>query len=278
MCFFRRNLFLLVALVSANAAAEGYVVGLGAEGDSADGRAITAIGDFGVGERTWLSLTANSGETDGLVRDNKTVYFGAGLDHWFKPVGIRIGASYWGNSDILDSNDLQTSVYVRGNSGSISLEYEKRDFKFRLQSDALRGRTAEFSADGWGIRTRVALGDRLNFTLGGMKYDYSRNLRLQPDINVLAYLSSSRLSMINSLIDHRFNGGLEFEFGLRSVDFTVGNWQLAVDGSTVDSYSLGFLTPISDRVDMEMRVAFDDSETFGSTTAISVHLFYFGGT
>lgn len=278
MCFFRRNLFLLIILVSANAAAEGYVVGIGAEGDSADGRAITAIGDFGVGEKTWLSLTANSAETDGIVRSNETVYAGAGLDHWFEPIGIRFGASYWGNSDILDSRDLQSSIYVRGNSGSISLEYEKRDFKFRLQSDALRGRTAEFSTDGWGIRTRVALGDRLNFTLGGMKYDYSRNLRLQPDIDALAYLSSSRLSMINSLIDHRFNGGLEFEFGLRSIDLTAGSWQLAVDGSTVDSYSIGFLTPISNRVDMEMRVAFDDSETFGSTTAVSVHLFYFGGT
>ena len=278
MCLFRRNLFLLTILISANAAADGYVIGIGAEGDSADGRAITAIGDFGVGEKTWLSFTANSAETDGILRSNETVYAGVGLDHWFEPFGVRFGASYWGNSDLLDSRDLQSSIYVRGNSGSISLEYEKRDFKFRLQSDALRGRVAEFSSNGWGIRARVALGDRLNFTLGGMTYDYSRNLRLQPDIDVLAYLSSSRLSMINSLIDHRFNGGLEYEFGLRSVDITAGNWQLAVDGSTVASYSLGFLTPISDRVDMEMRVAFDDSETFGSTTAVSVHLFYFGGT
>lgn len=278
MCLFRRNLFLLTILISANAAADGYVIGIGAEGDSADGRAITAIGDFGVGEKTWLSFTANSAETDGILRSNETVYAGAGLDHWFEPFGVRFGASYWGNSDLLDSRDLQSSIYVRGNSGSISLEYEKRDFKFRLQSDALRGRIAEFSSNGWGIRARVALADRLNFTLGGMTYDYSRNLRLQPDIDALAYLSSSRLSMINSLIDHRFNGGLEYEFGLRSVDITAGNWQLAVDGSTVDSYSLGFLTPISDRVDMEMRVAFDDSETFGSTTAVSVHLFYFGGT
>lgn len=278
MCFSKKNLFAILFLISANAGAEGYVVGIGAEGDSADGRAITAFGDFGVGENTWLSVTANSAETDGISRSNKTGYFGVGLDHWFEPVGVRLGTSYWGNSDILDSRDLQSSIYVRGNAGSISLEYEKRDFKFRLQSDALRGRIAKFSADGWGIRTRVALSDRLNFTLGGMKYDYSRNLRLQPDIDVLAYFAISRLSMVNSLIDHRFNGGLEFEFGLRSVDVTVGNWQLAIDGSVIDSYSIGFLTPVSDRIDMEMRLAFDDSETFGSTTAVSVNLYYFGGS
>jgi hypothetical protein len=169
-------------------------------------------------------------------------------------------------------------VYVRGNSGSISLEYEKRDFKFRLQSDALRGSIAKFSADGGGLRARVSLSDRLNFTFGGMGYDYSRNLRLQPDIDALAYLSSSRLSMINSLIDHRFSGGFEFNFGLKSVDVTASNWQLAIDGSAVDSYSMGFLTPLSDRVDMEMRVAFDDSELFGRTTAVSVHFYYFGGS
>ncbi len=278
MCSYRKNLLLFIVFISANTGAEGYVAGVGAEGDSADGRSITAFGDFGVSEETWLSVTANSAQTDGIIRSNETLYAGLGLDHWFKPFGVRIGASYWGNSDILDSHDVQSSMYVRGNSGSISLEYEKRDFKFRLQSDALRGRIAEFSADGWGLRTRVALGDRLNFTLSGMKYDYSRNLRLQPDIDVLAYLSSSRLSMVNSLIDHRFRGGFELQFGLRSVDISAGNWQLAADGSTVDSYSLGFLTPISDRVDMELRVAFDDSETFGRTTAVSVHLYYFGGS
>jgi hypothetical protein len=237
-----------------------------------------AFGDFGIGEKTWLSVTANSGKTDGIFRSNETLYTDVGLDHWFKPFGVRLGASYWGNSDILDSRDLRASMYVSGNSGSISLEYEKRDFKFRLQSDALRGRIAKFSADGWGIRARVALSDRLNFTFGGMGYDYSRNLRLQPDIDALAYLSSSRLSMINSLIDHRFSGGFEFNFGLKSVDVTASNWQLAIDGSAVDSYSMGFLTPLSDRVDMEMRVAFDDSELFGRTTAVSVHFYYFGGS
>jgi len=274
----KNNLLLLILLISANAEAKGYIVGIGAEGDSADGRAVTAFGDFGVGEKTWLSATINAGQTEGIVRSNETFYADVGLDHWFKPIGFRLGASYWGNSDILDSRDLRASMYLRGNGGSISLEHEYRDFKFRLQSDALRGRSAEYSADGWGLRTRVALGDRLNFVLGGMKYDYSRDLRLQPDIDALAFFSSSRLSMINSLINHRFNGGFEFDFGLKSIDVTAGSWQLAADGSKVDSYSLGFLTPISDRVDMELRVAFDDSETFGNTTAFSVNLYYFGGT
>jgi hypothetical protein len=84
--------------------------------------------------------------------------------------------------------------------------------------------------------------------------------------------------MINSLIDYRFNAGLEFNFGLKIIAVTAGRWQTAIDGSSVDSYSLGFLTPVSDRVDMELRVALDDSETFGRATALSIYLYYFGGS
>jgi len=271
-------LFSLLSLISASVAADGYVIGFGAEGDSADGRAITAFGDFGLSEKTWVSAAAGSARTEGFIRNNDTIYVDAGIDHWFKPVGIRLGASYWGNAEILDSRDLRASIYLRGRSGSISIEYEKRDFEFDLQSDLVRGRTALFSADGLGLTARLALGEHVNFRLGGMAYDYSRNLRLQEDIDVLAFLSSSRLSMVNSLIDDRFSAGLEYSFGLRSIDVNAGRWQTAIDGSTVDSYSVGFLTPVSDRLDMELRVSFDDSETFGKTTALSVHLYYFGGS
>lgn len=265
-------------LLSANAFAEGYVIGLGADGDSADGRSFSAFGDFGVGEDTWVSVTASTAHTDGLLRRNETLLVDAGIDHWFRPVGIRLGAAYWGNADILDSRDIRASVYVRGAPGSFSLDYQKRDFEFDLQSDLLRGRTAKFDADGLGASVRLALGEKLNFRLGGMRYDYSRNLRLQPDIDVLSFFTASRLSTINSLIDSRVNAGLEYSFGLRSVDVSASQWQTAIDGSEVDSYSLGFLTPISDRVDMELRVALDESETYGSTTSLSVYIYYFGGS
>jgi hypothetical protein len=69
------------------------------------------------------------------------------------------------------------------------------------------------------------LGENLSFHLGGMLYDYSRNLRLQPDIDVLVFVAASRLSMVNSLIDDQINAGLEYKFGLRSIDVTAGRWQ-----------------------------------------------------
>jgi len=269
--------FALLILLSGPVLAEGYVLGAGAEGDSVDGRAFSAFGDFGLADNAWLSLTAMTADTEGIVRDNRTVLGRVSLDYYFDPVGLRVGGGYWGNADILDSRDLSAALYVRGNGGSLSLDYENRNFEFDLQSDLLRGRTAKFSADGWGLTSRIALGERVNVYFGGMVYDYSRNLRIQPDIDVLAFVSNSRLSMINNLIDDRFTGGIEIKFGLRSLDLTAGQWQTAVDGSRIDSYSIGFLAPIGDRFDAEFRVSLDESESYGRTTAVSFYLYYFGG-
>lgn len=278
MSFSRCTGLAILILLSGPVLADGYVIGVGAEGDSADGRAYSAFGDFSIAKNTWLSLSAITAETPGILRDNETMLGRASLDYFFDPVGVRLGGGYWGDPDILDSRDVTATFYVRGNGGSLALDYEKRRFEFDLQSDLLRGRTAKFSADGWGLSTRLALGERVNVFLGGMVYDYSRDLRVQPDIDVLAFVSNSRLSMINNLIDDRFSGGIEVKFGLRSLDLTAGQWQTAVDGSRIDSYSIGFLTPISDRFDAEFRLSLDESESYGRTTAFSFHLYYFGGS
>jgi hypothetical protein len=57
-----------------------------------------------------------------------------------------------------------------------------------------------------------------------------------------------------------------------------GSWKTAVGQGKVDSYTIGFLTPMSDRTDIEFRLSFDDSENFGNTTALTVYLYYFGGS
>jgi hypothetical protein len=35
---------------------------------------------------------------------------------------------------------------------------------------------------------------------------------------------------------------------------------------------------MTDRTDIEFRLSFDDSESFGNTTALTVYLYYFGGS
>ena len=265
--------------ISTSAAASGYILGGGVDADSASGRALTVFGDFGIGKKTWLSGSLSRYETETFLGRRQTDYMSASFDHSFEPVGIRVGASYWGNSDILDSVDYNGSVYYRDESFMLSANYERREFDFVVfaDSDVLR-RTAEFSADGLGLSSRFSVSENTSLRLDGIVYDYSRDIRLQPDIDALRVLSFSRLSMFNSLIDHRVDMGVEFRKGLRSIDLTAGSWQTAVDGGRVDSFSIGYLAPINDRTDGEIRFSFDDSENFGQTMAISVYVYFFGGS
>ena len=91
-------------------------------------------------------------------------------------------------------------------------------------------------------------------------------------------LEQALIEEINNLLDHRFNAGVEFRFGLQSIDVSAGSWQAAIDGTEVDSFSIGFLTPIADRLDVEVRFSNDDSEIFGDTQALSVYFYYLGGS
>jgi len=281
MSFIRRFLSSVLLCLACNGSvfAAGYVLGLGAAADSEDGRAISAFGDFGIGENTWLSGTFGSTETNGIAGGFSTTFADIGIDHYFNPVGIRISGAHWGDPDILDSDDVRASLYYRDDIASFSADYERRNFDFVFRSLLLdERRQAEFHADGWGLTSRIQFSDRITVRLSGMHYGYSRDIRIQPEIDVLRFLSASRLSLINSLIDYRINAGMEFRFGLRSIDVSAGSWKTAVDQSKVDSYTIGFLTPMSDRTDIEFRLSFDDSESFGNTTALTVYLYYFGGS
>ena len=267
-----------LACCASNAeASAGYVLGLNAEADNAGGRAVAGFIDYGVTENTWLSGLVARTNTGGVSGGLETIYLDAAIEHSFGVVGVRAGAAYWGDNDILDSTDVRASMFFRGKKGSLSFDYEKRDFDFVFISPFDdRVRTAEFTANGVGAAASLQSSEKLRLFVSGMGYDYSRDIRRQPEIDSLRLLSSSRLSLMNSLIDYRFSGGMEFRFGNRSLDLTLSNWQTAVDGGKVRSISLGFVTPSGPASDLEMRVAFDESENFGNTLALAVSFYFFG--
>ena len=271
--------WLFAFLACSGARADGYILGVGAARDTEEALALTAFGDFGVTENTWLSATVASTDTQALLGGFETTSYEVGVDHYFEPVGIRLSGGYWGDPNLLDSQDVRASFYYRDEIASFSADYERREFDFVFGPfPILDRRKIQFHADGWGMTDRIHFGDRFTFRLSGMHYEYSRRIRIDPDINILRFLSASRLSLMNSLLDYRVDAGLELAFGLRSVDVSAGNWKTAIDGSKVVSYSIGFVTPMTDRTDVEMRLSFDDSDTFGRTTALTFYLYYFGGS
>ena len=276
MCWSR---CLLLLLLTGNSWAAGdYVIAGGVEADSADGMAAALFGDVAIGDDTWLSGGVARSNVDLELRDElRTWYADIGIDHYFDPAGIRFGAAYWGDDDILDSVDLRTSLYFRGDSGSLSLDYEFRDFELALpQVDRFSRRRATFDAQGIGIAARLDLTERVDVSLKGIAYDYSVNLRLDPNRDIVNVISVTRLSLINSLVDYRANVGLGIDFGLKRLEFDIAQWEGAVAGARTNSYSLRFLTPVGRRSDIEFGIGYDDSDTYGQVTVFSIYLYFYG--
>ncbi len=278
LSFKRKIAILLMFLQCGNAVAgDDRVIGFGVEGDTTDSLVFSAFGDFGITEKTWVSVTAAKAQAEGVTGELDTIYGGIGLDHYFGPVGVRLGTAYWGDDEILDSFDIRGSFYVRSKAVSLSLDYEKRNFDFIYTLGQLpERRQVGFDADGFGLSFRANTGARTGLFIRGMAYDYSVDLTQLQNISDLRFLAASRLSLANSLLDHRVDAGIDIKFGLKQLNLEVGRRQSASDGGRVDSISAGFLFPATDTSDIELRVGYDDADTFGGTTVLSFFWFFYG--
>ncbi len=257
---------------------EGYVISAGVEADNEDATAISLATDIGIAKETWLSAAIASSRIDlprGISVD--TLYADIGIDHWFQPVGVRAGVAYWGDSDVLNSIDYRGSLYWRNDRASIAGNYEFRDFTLELfRGDAVPGRSREFHANGAGLSARIELGSSFDLSLSGMNYDYNVDLGLAVNRPIVDFLSVSRLSMLNSLIDYRARAELGVDVGQRrwSLDYSI--WKGEVDGRETQSVTLRFLTPMGHRSDIEFGLGVDHSDDFGSVTLLSVFLYFYG--
>ena len=276
MSWFR---YLPLLLLSGNSWAAGeFVIAGGAEVDSAAGLAVALFGNVAVGDETWLSGSIARSRVDLELRDElQTWYADIGVDHYFDPAGFRLGVAYWGDDDILDSVDLRASLYFRGDRGSLSFDYEYRDFELVLpRIGMLSRRRVNFDANGVGLGARLDLTDTIDLSVKGIAYDYSVDLRLDPNRDIVNLISVSRLSLINSLVDYRANIGLGIDFGFKRLEFDIAQWEGAVAGARTNSYSLRFLTPVGERNDIEFGIGYDDSESYGQVTIFSIFLYFYG--
>lgn len=267
-------------LLCGNAWAAGeYVIAGGVQGDSADGIAAVLLGDVAVGEDTWLSAGLARSSVELPIRDElETSYADIGFDHFFDPAGVRLGLAYWGDSSVLDSTDMRASLYFRAASGSLSFDYEFRNLELELpETDFSRRRQVNFDANGYGLGARLDLSDSVDIRFKGMSYDYSVNLRLDPNRDIVNLISVTRLSLLNTLVDYRASLALGIDIGLKRLEFEAAQWKGAVEGSRTNSYSVRFLAPITNRNDIEFGLGFDDSENYGEVTVFSVFLYFYGG-
>lgn len=271
---------LLPLLLASNVAlaTEGYMLGGGAEGDSDDGLSLAVLGGVGFTENTWLSAALAKSSVD-LVsgRELETEYADVELDHFFDPIGVKLGVAYWGDSDVLRSNDWRASGYFRNDSVTLSFDYEYRDFEFIIPSTNFSmSRQLFFDADGFGISARIETSENTSLRLRGIKYDYSVPFRPAENTDAARLFSVSRLSLINSLVDHRASVTLGIESGDTAWDIDLTTWEGAISGSRTKSLTVRYLMPLSRRSDIELALGYDDSELYGDVTFFSLYLFFYG--
>lgn len=257
---------------------EGYVIGAGVEADNEDGSAVTLSTDLGIAKETWLSAAIASSRIDLPSGTSvETLYADIGIDHWFQPLGVRAGVAYWGDSDVLSSIDYRGSVYWRNDRASLAGTYELRDFTFELfRGDAVPGRSVEFHANGVGLSARFELSPAVDLSVSGMKYDYNVNLGLAANRPIVDFLSVTRLSVLNSLIDYRARAAVGVDVGDRRWTLDYATWKGEVDGRVTESLTLRFLTPMGQKSDIEFGLGVDHSDDFGSVTLFSVFLYFYG--
>jgi len=274
---------LLAGLASHVAIADpgDFVIGAGIEADSQDSLAFSLLADVAVENSTWLSASIGYSGVDGPLRqDIDYLYADLGVDHFFDPVGIRFGVSYWGDSDLLDSSDIRGSIYSSSGDRSLSIDGEYRDFEFDIPPLNLRPQTnVGFDATGIGVSARIGVGERVSFRASGMSYEYSREFNLGDDAAaVVDVLTFSRLSVLSSLVDWRAGAGIGVDVGLRRWQVDVSKWRGIVDRSNNFGATISFLTPMTNRSDLEISLGYDDSDLYGDVTFLSAFVYFYGGS
>ncbi|MEO1204100.1 MAG: hypothetical protein AAFX10_15460 [Pseudomonadota bacterium] len=264
--------------MAAVAEERAYVIGGGAQFDSADGVAGSAFGSTELSAQTWL--TGSLGRTNVELprrQTAKTWYADVGVDHHFNPAGIRAGLAYWGDSDFFDSIDVRGSFYVRSDWGSLSFDTEHRSFELDIPAFLDRpARDVNFHAFGAGLSSRFDIAEDLDIKASFMSYDYDVDLSIDDSGRLSNLLTISRLSLLSSLIDWRVSAGIGKDIGQSRLEFDIARWRGSIDGSDNLSLTAGFVTPASDRTDVEIRLGFDDSDLYGEVTVLSLFVYFYG--
>ncbi len=271
-------LFILLISGSAHADFAGYLIGGGLETDSDNGFRGSLIAAIGLSTDTWLSGGFAASSVDlASGRSSDTVYGDIELDHHFDPVGISIGAAYWGDPDLLDSVDLRGSVYYRNDKFMLAGEYEYRDFDLIIPpTEFFPGREFAFDADGVGARARVKFTASFSMRASAMKYDYSVDFRPDENRDAAGLITVSRLSLINNLIDSRASLDFALVAGLQRWELDFSTWKSVIDQSRTKSVTINYLRPLSNKTDIEFGLGYDDSDLYGDVTFFSIFLYFYG--
>jgi len=256
-----------------------WVVGLSAQADDDSNDSLLTTFDLALGGATWLSFSGGRSRADGpgVVAD----VLQAGVDHRFGLVGLSLFLDRWGDPGDLESASAAASIYFQGERFRLGIEREDRDIDIYYTLPPIFDRpdvlTAGLSSDGAGLSVRVALAERWQLYGSWMDYDYSRDLALLPRIASLNLLSASALTLANGFLAESASAGIEWTWGDRLLNVSVGNDESAIDGSRFRSLDAAFLFPVGPRMDLEINLGRLDADIVSSELYGGVLLLIYGG-
>lgn len=269
------SLAVIVALAAATAAAQSperpdskgtWLLGLGGQADEHSNQSLLGTFDLGVGRSTWLSFAAGHSSSPADFADIEADTLSIGVDHRFEHVGFRLAYEEWGDSGVLETEDLGGVVYFDRARWRIGLGYETRDIEIPFTVTGPLGRQIDREVDvegeRYGLDARVALADRWTLYLGMAEYDYSRNLAAIPRIESLNLLSSSTLTLANSFVDRDRSLGVERRFGRVALNVRYATDRSAVDDSEFETFDAAVMFPLGWRADLEINLGHGRSEFF----------------
>lgn len=258
-----------------------FILAGGVQSDAEGSASALVSADVGVTQSTWVSVAAVTARSPSERAGLDTRSLSVGLDQRIAAFGLSLGLERWGESGEIESDDWDVGVSWRGAKLRLGAGLERRDFGVTFQFTGPGGRTfsreSGFDADGVTGRISYDFTPEWRLFASGRRYDYSVDLTLVPRLDVFRLLSTSTLTLTNSLVDYQYSAGIEREFGDKVLSATLGRDRSAVDKTVLETFDLGLLLPLAPRVDIELSLGLSNSDDFGSEAFGGVFLFFYGG-
>ncbi len=254
----------------------------GVQADDEDARAVQAGFSYALSDAAWLN--ADAGFTRQATPPGEPTiesrFIGLGLDYNFGPAGMQLNADYWGDPGELTRNSLIAGVYHATENARVSVQGFYRDYTLtaRIPDDfgnLLDLREFDMSGTGLGGTLRMS-GDRWFGGLRGAWFDYSRDPQILRSRTAFRVLSLSALTLANSFLDYRTEASLGFEIGIRSLEFEFSRAKSAVDDADIRTFALYFITPMSERLDLQLSAGVNDSEGLANSVFAGLAITWFG--
>jgi hypothetical protein len=238
----------------------------------------------------------------------------ASFDHFFGPFGLNVDARWWNQHDLFSSTTFGGSLYYKAAGWRVSVRGESRtsdldEFSFdtvipiRGVEVPISGR-GECSLDNIGYGLTVShTGKAWTGLVSGVNYDYSvadcnlTGVTLPPQVGNLgpisreifrriatrvlragAVLVGNELTRENGFLDYSIWAALGYRAGLNTFGLDYYHDREEFAGLKADTLIGSMSFPVSDRLDLELRLGVSDSDIEGTTAFAGVTLIaYLGG-